>query len=111
MNNAHFAARLWAVLGEDAMRIRQTIICPGCGRERPHHGRGLCRTCCDRTCARQGTRRSRAPALSWADPASRLPIPAQARCPGCPDVPACPRLALPDTGYCLRCGQLQQAAA
>lgn len=29
-------------------RTRRTIACPECGRQRPHHGRGLCEMCHDR---------------------------------------------------------------
>lgn len=104
MTNATFAARLWAALGEDTMG-RRMITCPECGRTGLHGGYGLCKACYGRRV------REARPIGSGCDPATRLPIPAQTRCPGCPDVPACPRAVLPGTGYCLRCGQLQQVAA
>ena len=45
------------------------------------------------------------------DPATRLPIPVQAPCPGVPGEVACDRKALPGAGYCLRCGPIAAAVA
>ena len=101
MNNAIFAARLWAALEETPMGRKQ-VTCREGGRTRLHGGYGLCKACYGRQ-ARQA-----APgAGAWAhpDPATRLPIPPMVRCGGCADVPACDRAARADVGYCWRCQQ------
>lgn len=87
------------------------IVCVDCGQTRRLEGRGRCRRCYE--AARRAAVIVPNPPLLLlqADPATRLPIPPQARCPGCPDVPVCPRAVLPGTGYCLRCGQLMMQAS
>jgi hypothetical protein len=90
-------------------RSRRVVVCARCQRARRHEAHGLCSPCYN-----QQRKTQMLPQIAGAsrlDSASRLPIPAQARCPGCPDVPVCPRRALPATGYCLRCGPLARVAA
>jgi hypothetical protein len=112
MHNATFAARVLALLEEGSMPTeharRPRITCAECGQARPHEAKGLCATCYNR--GRRSTQPARSHARNEVTRGLR-PVPAQARCPGCPDVPRCPRAVLPGTGYCLRCGPLARVAA
>ena len=106
MNNAIFAARLWAVLGETPMRNRRSrriVTCARCGQARRHEAHGLCSPCYNAT--RPPRTVARPTPADRVDPATRLPLPAMTRCGGCADVPRCDRVARADVGYCWRCQQ------
>jgi hypothetical protein len=47
MNNAEFAARVWAQLerAPSMPRGHRLIVCRGCGETRVHNARGLCNSC------------------------------------------------------------------
>lgn len=56
-DNAQFAARLWAALGEDTMTTgHRWVVCVGCGQEAWHEAKGLCRRCYDKAPAAKAAR-------------------------------------------------------